>query len=261
MKELYSFDVKREVEEQVPYTRKGKNGPIESTKKVKKTLKNRIILRKPSASDVENAEFFYGQKFNEYINAGFLTRAMLSKKMGDIGGMSSKTTEEQVQSLIMENVDASRIIQFYGGSKTLSEEQTKKLEDAKLKYAETKRAIHDFETSLREQFNQTADSKAEQKLVEWFVFNFSFFEEEVDKKKEVFPIFEGEDYNDKRNFYLELIEEDSDIEDVNFIKNKKIFEESFQTLIRVVSIWYNKMAIDQKSIDETLKELFESDEE
>ena len=36
MKHLYSFQVERQVEEEVPYTRKGKNGPIESTKKVKK---------------------------------------------------------------------------------------------------------------------------------------------------------------------------------------------------------------------------------
>ena len=261
MKELYSFDVQREVEEEVPYTRKGKNGPIESTKKVKKKLKNRIVVRKPTASDVENAEFFYGQKFNEYINAGFLTRAMLGKKMGDIGGMSSKTTEEQVESLIVENIDASRVIEFYGGSKNLTKEQQEKLEESKLKFAETKKAIYEFESSIRQQFNQTADAKAEQKLIEWFVFNFSFYEEEVDKKKNIFPIFEGEDYKDKRNFYLELTEEDSEIEDVNFLKSRKIFKESFETLIRVVSIWYNKIGADQKAIDEALKELFEPDEE
>jgi len=34
MKELYSFDVKREVEKEVPHVRKTKNGPVETTKKV-----------------------------------------------------------------------------------------------------------------------------------------------------------------------------------------------------------------------------------
>ena len=35
MKELYSFEVKREVEKQVPYVKKTKDGPVESFKKVK----------------------------------------------------------------------------------------------------------------------------------------------------------------------------------------------------------------------------------
>ena len=261
MKELYSFDITREVEEKVPYTRKTKNGPVESVRKVKKDVKKRIIVQRPSAGDVENAEFFYGQKFNEYINAGFLTRAMLSKKMGDIGGMHSKSNEEQMQSVLLENLEASRTIEFYQGSKTLTDEQEKKLTDAKAKFAHTTKIAHDYESSIREQFNQTADAKAEQKLIEWFVFNFSFYEEEVGNKTEEFPIFEGEVYKDKKNFYLELVEDlEDEEEDANFIKVKDIFDRSFETLIRAFSIWYNKIGTDQKSIDKVMKELFSSEE-
>ena len=261
MKELYSFSVERKVEEKVPYTRKTKNGPVESTKKVKKTLANRVLVQKPSVSDVENAEFFYGQKFNEYINAGFLTRAMLNKKMGDLGGISSTLTENRVEKLIVENMEASKTIEFYGGSKTLTSEQKEKLESAKLAFADTRRLIHDYETSLREQFNQTADAKAEQRLIEWLVFNFAFYEEEVDDKKEVFPLFEGESYKEKRNFFLELSDEDSDLSDSSFLKVRAIYTEAFEKLIRVVSLWYSKVGNDQESIDKALKELFDSDEE
>ena len=262
MKKLYSFDIEREIEEKVPYTRKTKNGPVESTRKVKKNIKKKIIVQRPNASDVENAEFFYGQKFNEYINAGFLTRAMLSKKMGDIGGMHSKSSEEQMQAVLLENLEASRTIEFYEGSKTLNEEQEKKLKDAKAKFAQTTKIVHDYESSIREQFNQTADAKAEQKLIEWFVFNFSFYEEEIGDKTEVFPIFEGEVYKDKRNFYLELAEDlEDDEDDVNFAKVKEIFDRSFETLIRVFSIWYNKIGSDQESIGKALDELFSTREE
>ena len=40
MKELYSFDVKRTVEKEVPHVKKTKNGPVETTKKVKNTAIN-----------------------------------------------------------------------------------------------------------------------------------------------------------------------------------------------------------------------------
>tara|TARA_R110002020_G_scaffold92416_4_gene223762 strand:+ start:5591 stop:6385 length:795 start_codon:yes stop_codon:yes gene_type:complete len=260
MKELYSFDIERKVEEQVPYTRKTKNGPVESTKKVKKTIKNKVFLRKPTSSDVENAEFFYGQKYNEFINAGFLTRAMLGKRMGDLGGMHDKTTEEELETALMENIEAARTIEFYDGSKTLTDAQKEKLVEAKKTFAGTRRNIHNYESSLREQFNQTADSKAEQKLIEWFVFNFSFYEDSVDDKKQSFPLFEGDGYKEKRLHYLRLAEDDSDITDPSFLKSKKIFDGSFETLIRAVSIWYNKMGNDHESIGKTMKELFSPDE-
>jgi hypothetical protein len=263
MKELYSFDVKREVEKEVPHVRKTKNGPVETTKKVKSSIKTRVVVAKPSVADVEDAEFFYGQKYNEFINAGFLTKAMLAKKMGDLGGMTSKRTEDIIGELVVENTDAARVIEFFGEAKELSEEQKKQLEDAKVAFASTQTQIRDYETSLRGQFSQTADSKAEQKLIEWFILNFTFFEESLkeDDKKELFPFFKGENYVEKRSYLLRLQEKDDDVEDVQFLKKQKLFEKSYQTLVRVLSVWYNNYGNDQKSIDAALKEVFEDEQD
>ena len=263
MKELYSFVVKREVEKQVPYVKKTKDGPVESFKKSKKTVKNRIVLAKPSMSDVEDAEFFYGQKYNSFINSGFLTKAMLAKKMGDLGGMTSKKAEDVMSAILLENIEAARVIEFFDQSKDLSEEQEEKLKDAKLKFAETQKKMHEYEVALREQFSQTADSKAEHKLIEWFVLNFSFYEDTVKEKedekekKDLFPLFEGEVYKEKRSFLLSLQESENDIEDAQLLRIKNLFDSSFETLIRAVTIWYNKLGTDQKSIDEALTEFFD----
>ena len=57
---------------------------------------------------------------------------------------------------------------------------------------------------------------------------------------------------------------EDDIEDPHELRLKKIFDSSFETLIRVITIWYNKIGTDQKSIEEALKEFFgekESEEE
>ncbi len=263
MKELYSFDVKREVEKEIPHVRKTKSGPVETTKKVKSSVKTRVVVSKPSVADVEDAEFFYGQKFNEFINAGFLTKAMLAKKMGDLGGMTSKKTEDILGELAVEHSDAARVIEFFGEAEDLDEEQKKQLDQAKVTFATTQTQIRTYEASLRSQFSQTADSKAEQKLIEWFVLNFTFFEEELkdEDKKELFPLFQGENYNEKRNYLLSLQEKDEDIKDVQFLKIQRLFQESYQTLIRVLSIWYNDYGHDQKTIDEALKEVFKENEE
>lgn len=246
MKEIYSFNIEREIEL-----------ADKSTKKVT----HRVAFLKPSMSKIEEAEFFYGQKFNEYINAGFFTRAMLNKKMGDIGGFASKSAVEALQKAVMDNIEASRVIEFYGGSEDLTDDQKNLLEEAKKTFIETQSSVSEYEQAIRSQFSQTADVKAEQKLIEWLVFHLSFYEEEVDGKKEIFPLFSGDSFEDKREIYLKLCESLEDIEDQTLLKSKGIFDKSFETLVRVASIWYNKIAEKQEDVEIALKNMFGSPEE
>jgi hypothetical protein len=256
MKEIYSFDVSRKVESSKPVAKKVKGVTVESVEKSIKEIKHRVVFAKPSMSMIEEAEFFYGQKFNELINAGFFTKAMLNKKMGDIGGLSSKTTVESLQKAIVDNMEASRVIEFYGESKTLTDEQKEKLDEAKNIFASTKNQVMEYEQAIRSQFSQTADVKAEQKLIEWLVFHLSYYEEDVDGKKELFPLFEGDSFDEKRAIYLDLCELLEDIDNPNLYKAKAIFDESFKILVRVASIWYNKIAEKPEDIKKAMEEMF-----
>ena len=126
MSDLYTFDIKRK-----------------AGWKSKKTIKTKVIIKRPTLAETEDGEFFYGQKFNEFINAGFLTKAMLSKKMEDIGeGVFSKKETSQMQEIMKQNVEASRIIEFYGEAKDLDEEQAEKLENAKDDFVATQSALY-----------------------------------------------------------------------------------------------------------------------
>jgi len=262
MKEIYSFAVTRKKEKIVPSISVGGDGKsVETTTKTVEEITHRVVFAKPSMSMIEEAEFFYGQKFNEFINSGFLTKAMLSKKMGDLGGLSSKITMESLQKSILDNLESSRVIEFYGGSGTLSDEQKQKLEGAKQMYTSTKTQVIEYEQAIRSQFSQTADVKAEQRLIEWLVFHLSFFEEDVDSKKEMFPLFEGDTYEEKRAQYLELCESLEDITNAALFKPKAIFDEAFQTLVRVASIWYNKIAEKQDDIKAALADMFSLEQE
>ena len=258
MKELYSFEVTRDVATKQKYMRKTASGEKEATRTVKNKKTNRIIIEKPSVSDIERAEFFYGQKYNEYINAGFLTRAMLAAK---ISSVENKAISEEVKNAILANIEASKTIQFYEGHKNISEEQQKKLDDAKSKFSESQMMLLEHESALRDQFSQTADVKAEERMIEWFVFYFSFYEDEVDGEKELFPIFEGNDFEEKRESYLTLCEEEEEIDDERILVVKGLFDEAFEKIGQVINIWYNKMGKNQKEIDEKIEELFGKTEE
>lgn len=256
MKEIYSFDVERQIESSKPVMK----GKVESVEKTIKKVNHKVVFAKPSMSMIEEAEFFYGQKFNELINSGFYTKAMLNKKMGDIGGLASKVSVEGLQKAIMDNIEASRVIEFYGSSKDLSGEQKDKLKEAKMIFTSTRSQVMDYEQAMRSQFSQTADVKAEQKLIEWLVFNLSFFEEEVDGKKQFFPLFEGDAFEEKRSVYLELCENIEDIDNPNLFKAKAIFDEAFKVLVRIASIWYNKIAETPEDIKKAMEDMFAEEE-
>jgi hypothetical protein len=254
MKELYSFDIARDIVTKTPYTKKTKKGEVEAFRN-KTTKKNtKIVIEKPSISEIEKAEFFFGQKYNEYINAGFLTKAMLLNKIGEAG---TSSISEEVRNAVTEYLEASRVIEFYEGADKLTEDQEKKLNEAKKKFAETQMLVHEHESNVRGQYSQTAETKAEEKMIEWFIFNFSYYEDEADGEKTYFPLFEGNNFEEKRAFFLELSEDKEDIDRSDVLNAKDVFDESFDTIAKAVNIWYNKLGSNKKEIDAKIKEIFD----
>jgi|11BtaG_2_1085332.scaffolds.fasta_scaffold00150_28 molybdopterin synthase catalytic subunit len=262
MKELYSFDIKREVEVEVPHVKNVGGKTIESKEKQMREVVNRIVLLKPTKAEVEDAEFFYSQKFNELLNSGFLSRAMLNKKMSDNGGLASKDEEKYIEKLLKDNMESSNIISFFGGAKDLDSEQAQQLEDAKLQLAVSQKQLTEIESAMNAQYNHTADVKAEHKLYEFFIFNFSHYEEIVDDKKQLVPLFKGDDYDERRDFFLVLSEDEEDLDgDSELLKHKAIFERSFDKLIKAVNVWYRGFGKDQESIDGFIKALEEGEKD
>jgi hypothetical protein len=256
MKELYSFPIKRKVKQKISVEKENAKGEIVETSKTKtKTVFNRVVFAKPSYAQIENAEFFYGQQYNDLISAGYLTRYALNNKISESSG-SYNASSDMINKAFVENMEAAKVIEFYEGQKNLDQEQEKKLKEAKEKFAETQKAVADYEQFYRIQYNQTAEAKAEQKLIEWFIFNFSYYEDKINDSVELFPLFLGDDFDQKREHYLQLCEDEEDIEDVSLLDNKAIFDSSFETLARVANLWYNKMGANQKEIEQKMKEIF-----
>lgn len=257
MKELYSFPVKRKVKQKIAIQKENAKGEIVDSFKTKtKTVSHKVIFAKPSYAEIESAEFFYGQQYNDFISAGYLTRFLLSQKIDESVGGSSKVNSDLINKAFVDNMEAAKVIEFYEGQKNLDEEQEKKLEEAKEIFVETQKTVTDYEQFHRVQYNQTAEAKAEQKLIEWFIFNFSYYEDSVEGSTETFPLFVGDDFEEKRAHYLQLCEDEEDLEDPSLLKNKGIFDVSFETLARVANLWYNKMGSSQKEIENSIKEVF-----
>lgn len=218
--------------------------------------KVKVSFAKPSHSMMEDAEFYYGQQFNRLLKAGFLSRAMMNKEFGDLGGAVSKQTQESLVESLTKMIEAQKTIEFYGGAEELTEEQKEKLKESTETFSVLQKQIVENDINLRNMYAQSADSKAEEALIKWIVLNCSYYSENVvkdgEKKSELFPLFDGTfaEKKDQLDSFLD------DTDDTPPSRKKKIALESIPILNKVTSIWYNGFGSDQESIEQSLKDFF-----
>ena len=227
--------------------------------------KVKVCFAKPSHGDIEDAEYIYSQRFNKLLNDGFLSRAMMTKRFDDIGGMFSDKKNEDIASQIKSLLEAKKTIEFFGGAKKLSEEQKQELEKAEKSYIALEKRIIENDVQLEQMYSQSADAKAEEYLVKWFVVNCSYFYEKVKDgkkiKEETFPLFDGATFKEKDNQLSDLLEEEESGEDPMISRKKKIVKKYLYLIQRRVSLWYNGHAKDQESAESSLAKFFPESEE
>ena len=91
--------------------------------------------------------------------------------------------------------------------------------------AEKRRDIVDMETSYSSLFNHTADSKAQNKVILWYLVHLSHYQEDEDS--EIKPFFNGEEASDKIDQYYEIDENGHEVFDL--VKDK---------ILSILSFWY-----------------------
>lgn len=229
----------------------------------------KVAVLKPTYSQVEAAEFVYGQHFNKLIQEGFMSRAMMDKKFNDIGGVFSEKRHNEVTDSLKRLLDIGKTIEFYKGAKEedLDEEQKEQLESAERDFVSIQSSILEKDYNLEQMYNQSADAKAEQHLMKWFALECSVYYEKVLSRElgkvveERFEVFEGANFEEKLkqfNLFLEEIDEDDDQE---LTDRKKIIVEALPTINKVLSLWYKQLATDQETMEEALDEYFPKEEE
>lgn len=231
MKEIYSFsiDVEKDVTENVTKKRKNKEtGKMEEysvEETSKKPVPVKIIIKEPNRRDLEEADIEYSIEMSKCIKRGILTKAMLAKKYSDTGGL---LTEDDAKILTRRYGELGDLQNRY--SRLSSKPKKEKKDEDKLssllgEMAEKRRDIVDMETSYSSLFNHTADSKAQNKVILWYLVHLSHYQE--DESSEIKPFFNGEDSSDKIDQYYEVDENGHEIFDL--VKDK---------ILSILSFWY-----------------------
>lgn len=251
-REIYSFTV--EQTEKVKVTeleeRKNEDGTkekVEITKEIEQAVPYRVILKQPNRREMEEAELEYSIEMSRCIKQGILTKAMLSKKYSDSGGLMAEEDAKDLSRLYMKFAELSNDLTRLTTKPSKTKREEEKISEKSGQLGEVRKQIVDMETSYASLFNHTADSRAANKAVTWYLLNLAYMRKDEDEEME--PIFKGETFQDKVDEYYRLEESGSEL--YHLISSK---------IATYISYWYYSAgAVTEKDFKQ-LQEDIEKDE-
>lgn len=279
-KELYSFNVEIdsvrqkevevekeiEVEKEVEVEKRKKNketGKMEKvlvteTRKVKEKVMDietrevvektpvRVTLKKPTRTQLEDGDMFYSIWLNKYIKMGLLTRAMLAKQHLDVGGSLTEEEKQRYAQLYVRLYEKQQAVQRFGlkSPQERSNDENERLAKAVEELGIIRKELTDFEAVQASMFDHTADIKARNKTITWYLLHLTQVTEGDSDDAEQRPLFSGETYDDKYESYMELDEVDD-----------PVYLASIDKLSSLTTIWYMSGVSSQEDFDRLLEEI------
>lgn len=231
MKILFQFNVMDKKEIEIEEISKNESGEeIKIVKKIKTDAPVEIAIRKPNRGLFDEAELFYGVKLSEGIKAGLLTRALLAKRFSNDGGVFSEMDKEEYSKLYVKLFELQLSFQKISiKEKSLrTNEENEEYSSLVKEIASTREKLQDYEFAQASLFEQTAENRARNKTIMWWVLKLSLFK----KDNQFVDLFPGDSIEEKLDKY-DLIED----QDESTWEKKALSK-----LIYLISFWYTGRA-------------------
>lgn len=245
---LYKFNINKEIETEKREKSTNEDGKeVEVVEKVKEKRPVEFLIQKPTRKLFDAAELFYGVKMSEGIKAGLLTRNLLAKRYEDDGGAFSEAEKQRYSELylaIYNKEEEYQRLQINLDNKP-QELKDRLAQDLLLELSDLRRELADIENAQSNIFDQTAENRAKNQTIMWWVLKLSHWKEFDHKDVEEF--FGTGPYEEK----LEKYDDYEDDED-------EFLGEAIRKLAYFVSFWYMGRATDEEEF-KAVEELYDSE--
>jgi len=247
-KNIYTFNVQKKTKVEEKRVEKYMDGEVEKertiTEMIEKEVPVEIQLREPNRKQVQEAELIYSVEMSKAIKQGILTKAMLLNKYKDTGGLASETDAKQLVDLYkeLEKLQTAVISLRIVAEAERTEEQKEELLSKEAQLLGLQKEIVARETSYLNLFNHTADTRAQNRSILWYVLNLSYFKDPTKNHKDFVPIFEGKNFEDKED-YLTVLEDSQD----------PLYAEVYLKLASIFSYWFFSGTANKDEFDKIVK--------
>ena len=237
MKTIYEFAVNKDgIVKETEETIDESGQKITITKDVVKPVPHKYFIKKPTRALFDEAELFYGVKLSEGVKAGLLTRTLLNKRYVEDGGILADKAKNAEAEAYKDLYDAQNELQRLEGleEKDRPEYFETKQKELQEKISVIKNSLTDLEIQKESLFDNTAETRARNKVITWWILFLSYYEKNGEKQ----PFFGEGDYEARMNKYDEIFES----EDPHSTKVANAF-------IYFISFWYIGRAATKEDFD------------
>ena len=250
-KVLYKFTINKiaQIEEEKTETVKNENGEeVTRTYKeiVKKEVPVEILINQPTRKQMQEADMEFSIEMSKCIRNGILTKAMLLNKYNDTGGLISEADAKTMVGSADEIKELQAKLTIYNlkPESERDEDDKKKIETLTSQILQRRKTLIEKETSYITLFNHTADIKAQNRAILWYVLHLSFFKDSSKKNAEFEPLFPGKTFENKENAMFEYEE-----------SRNEIYEKCYSKLASIISYWFFTSNIDNAEFDRIVGEI------
>lgn len=210
-KYLYHFTENQIIEkEQIEESKNEQGELVKTIKTLKEDKPVEFAIKKPNRVLFDEAELFYGVKLADAIKAGMLTKTLMIKKYDKDGGIFTENELERVKGTLEELGRIQSSIDILNkkeeNKETLTEDEIKEKVDFEAQIKSLRLELVDIENSKNSLFEQTAEHRARNKIMMWWVLQLSYR-----KDGDIYtPLFNDGSYDQKLKKYDEIEEGDDD---------------------------------------------------
>ena len=237
MKTIYEFAINKEgIVKETEESVNEEGQKVTVTKDVVKPVPHKYFIKKPTRAFFDEAELFYGVKLSEGVKAGLLTRTLLNKRYIDDGGIlgnKGKNAEADAYKDLYESQGELQRLEVLPEGERPDYFEAKKNE-LESKITVIKNSLTELEVQKESLFDNTAETRARNKVITWWILFLSYYEKNGEKQ----PFFGEGDYEARMNKYDEIFES----EDPHLVKTANAF-------IYFISFWYVGRANSKEDFD------------
>lgn len=236
-KKIYEFTVSKQEEVDKTETKIEDGKEISITSKVTEAVSRKFFIKKPTRALFEEAELFYAVRLSEGIKAGLLTRSLLSKRYSNDGGALSDQDKGKYAELYVRLFEKQNEFQKLSivDKNDRNKEAQEYFDKLSSEIINLRTEIQDFEIAQASLFDQTAENRARNKTILWWILHLSFM---IDKEGKESQLFGEGSFDEKLALYDGI--EDSQDEWLKTVVKKFAF---------YVSFWYMGRASTQEEFE------------
>jgi hypothetical protein len=167
---------------------------------------HKFAILKPNRRLREDGELFFASETSRYARAGVLPKAAWNTILANGGGTISDEQREHYGKLLIDFRDKSYDIQalLIKSDGNRNDEDKKRLDELTASLNEIRQEIQSFESSQVNIFENTAEAKARNRAILWWVANLAF--KQVDSN--FIPFFNAPTFEEKLDQYDEIEQSD-----------------------------------------------------